>query len=94
MISKEGENNITATLDTSAMLRTLPPNSSTSVVVNFSAPLDASDTAYFKLEVSAADGTKATSNIKLNLRPATPIPVTDPKGIMVGLNPGGEITKT
>ena len=76
------------------MLRTLPPGGSTSVVVNFTAPLNASDTARFKLDVTAADGTKATSNIKLNLRPATPIPVTDPKGVMVGLNPGSEIVKT
>jgi uncharacterized membrane protein len=48
----------------------------------------------FKLEVTALDGTKAVSSIKLNLRPATPIPITDPKGVKVGLNPGSEITRT
>jgi hypothetical protein len=94
VLTKVGDNNVVATLDTTNFSRTLLPGSSTTVVVNFSAPLNADDTASFKLEVTAADGTKATSNIKLNLRPATPIPVTDPKGVKCGLNPGREITKT
>ena len=86
-LTKVDDNNIVGTLDTQGLADKLMPGETTTVIANFSAPLHASDTAIFKLELCSDDGVKAISNIKLNLRPAVPIPITNPKSIKLGMNP-------
>jgi hypothetical protein len=51
VLTKVGDNNVVATLDTSNMASTLLPGGTTPVVINFSAPLDASDTACLSLRL-------------------------------------------
>ena len=86
---------VKAVLDTSTLKKTLGPGESSSVIVNFYAPLDSEDTELFQVVFSSTGKVaNAVSNIKLNLRPAIPKPVTDPQIIKIGLNPGTSMTKT
>lgn len=85
---------VRAVIDTSSMMSMLDPSGSSSLSINFNVPLDASDTAEYQVIFSSSEGATAVTNIKLYLRPATPLPVTDPKGIKVGVNPGESIVKT
>jgi len=62
-------------------------------MLNFNAPLNAADTAEYQVIFSSSEGAVATANVKVYLRPAIPNPVTDPKGVKVGVNPGKIVTK-
>ncbi len=84
---------VRATIDTSTLAAAIGSGASTNVVVNFNAPLDCADTAQYKIIFTSAEGATTTAYIKLFLRPAVPLPITDPKGIEVGLNPGGSLTR-
>jgi beta-lactamase superfamily II metal-dependent hydrolase/chitodextrinase len=88
------DSKVSAVIDKSTLNTTLNPGSSSSVVINFNAPLNVSDTAEYEIVFSSSQGPSTNSRIKLNLRPAVPIPVTDPKGIDVGVNPGKNIERT
>ncbi|NLB81379.1 MAG: PKD domain-containing protein, partial [Clostridiaceae bacterium] len=88
LINKTPNSKVSATLDMSSLARTLSPGAQTSVIMNVSAPLDCADTAEYEVIFTSAQGATCTTKIRLNLRPATPIPVTDPKTVQVGINPG------
>ncbi|KNY26204.1 APHP domain protein [Pseudobacteroides cellulosolvens ATCC 35603 = DSM 2933] len=85
---------VTAIPDSTNLKVTLAPGETTGVVINFNAPLDADDTAEYRIDFSSSEGAVASSTVKLNLRPAVPMPITDPRGIEVGLNPGQSIVRT
>jgi len=80
-------------MDTSTLSSVIGPNGKSGVMLNFNAPLNAADTAEYQVIFSSSEGAVATANVKVYLRPAIPNPVTDPKGVKVGVNPGKIVTK-
>ena len=92
-VEKSGSTGISATLDTSAMASSLAPGASTSVVLNVSAALGCSNTAEYEIVFGSAQGATTVTRVKINIVPATPIPVTDQKNITAGMNPGDSLTR-
>jgi len=93
LVDMTPDSKVRATIDTSTLATSIAAGGSTNVVINVNAPLDCADTAQYKVVFTSAEGATATANIKLFLRPAVPLPITDPKGFEVGLNPGGSLIR-
>jgi len=93
LVDMTPDSKVRATLDTSTLATSITAGGFTNVVLNFNAPLDCEDTAQYRVKFTSAEGATATAYIKLFLRPAVPVPVTDPKGVEVGLNPGGNLIR-
>ncbi|EIC06047.1 PKD domain containing protein, partial [Acetivibrio thermocellus YS] len=87
------DSGVRAVMDTSTLSSVIGPNGKSGVMLNFNAPLNAADTAEYQVIFSSSEGAVATANVKVYLRPAIPNPVTDPKGVKVGVNPGKIVTK-
>ncbi|HEX2925610.1 MAG TPA: CARDB domain-containing protein, partial [Ruminiclostridium sp.] len=85
---------VVVALDTSTLPSRLGPGETAGVIMNCSVTADAVDTLEYSIRFSSSEGAFAVSSIKLNLRPAVPYPVTDPKGIEVGVKPGESIIRT
>ena len=94
LVALNPNSNVVATIDSTNLKSTLAPGETTGVVVNFNAPLDADDTAEYRIDFSSSEGAVTSAAVKLNLRPAVPMPITDPRGIEVGLNPGNSVVRT
>ena len=86
-------NGVSATIDTSAMARSLAPGAETGVILNVSAGLNCDDTATYEIVFSSAQGATCKTRVTINLRPATPIPVTDVKSISIGVNPADNVSR-
>jgi hypothetical protein len=84
---------VSATLDTSNMMRVLSPGAETGVILNVSAGLDCDEVATYDIVFSSDQGATCKTKVTLNLRPATPIPVTDLKTVTVGVNPEGNVSR-
>jgi subtilase family serine protease/uncharacterized membrane protein len=92
-LTKKSGSGISATLDTTSLTRTLAQGASASVTLNVSAELGCSETADYEILFSTDQGAWTKTVVHLNLIPATPLPVTDPKSVSVGLNPGDTVSR-
>ncbi|MBP5166947.1 MAG: PKD domain-containing protein [Oscillospiraceae bacterium] len=92
-LTKKSGSGISASLDTSSMTRTLGQGATASVTLNVSAELGCSETADYEIMFSTDQGAWTKTTVHLNLIPATPLPVTDPKKVSVGLNPGDTVSR-
>ncbi|MGI6358055.1 MAG: CARDB domain-containing protein [Bacillota bacterium] len=86
--------NVRATLDTSTLGGSIPAEKTAEVVLNVNAPLDAADTAEYRVVFSTAEGPQTEAKIKILLRPAVPFPVLDITDLSVATNPGKSLVRT
>ncbi|TYQ15580.1 UNVERIFIED_CONTAM: fibronectin type III domain protein [Acetivibrio alkalicellulosi] len=93
LVNLTPESGVRAVMDTSSLSSVITSGGKSGVMLNFNAPLDCEDIAEYQVIFSSAQGATYTSNIKLHLRPAVPMPVTEQKGVKVGVNPGGNAVK-
>ncbi len=92
LVKKSGSG-VSATLDASAMARSLAQGAATSVQLNVSTALGCSETADYEVIFTTDQGAYCKTQVHLNLVPATPVPVTDQKSVALGLNPGDTVSR-
>ena len=92
-LTKRSGAGVSASLDTSMLARTLSQGASASVTLNVSAALGCSETADYEILFSTDQGAWTKTSVHLNLLPATPLPVTNPKSVSVGVNPGDTVSR-